>query len=282
MDGIYLLYALNYLLMMAAPIALGYWIATRRAAGWGFWGIGALAFILSQLGHIPFNWLILRRFELIPVDNLVLLAVFAGFSAGFFEEGLRYVTFRYWASDARTWGRGLMVGAGHGGAEAILLGLLGGWGFFQLALLRNGYWLDLVPGELMPVVQAQITAVFDAPWYNALLGAVERLFALTIQLSLSLLVVQQFVRGQRRWLWLAIGWHALVDALAVYGISTWGIYVTEAVVGGTAVISLAIIWRLKTPEPETVEPEPLPPVGPAPSVKIELTADSLENSRYTE
>ncbi len=281
MDTIYLFYALNYSLMIAMPFLLARKIKAWRSANWGLFGVGALSFVLSQVGHIPFNWLILQRFAWVPVDNIVAVAIFAGLSAGVFEEGMRYLAYRFFAPDARTWGKGLMLGAGHGGIEAILLGVLGGWTVIQLALLRQGFLLDQVPPDVMPAVQAQITAVFTAAWYDALLGAVERFFALCIQLSLSLLVMQQFVRGQRKWLIIAILWHAFVDALAVYSISNWGIYVTEALVAGTAVISLGIIFWLKTPEPVEVELAPLPPVGPAAPLEMEIGADSLENSRYT-
>ena len=281
MDTIYLFYALNYLLMIAMPILLARMIKARRTVSWDLFGVGALSFVLSQVGHIPFNWLILQRLAWVPVDNIAAVAIFAGLSAGVFEEVMRYLAYRFFAPDARTWGKGLMVGAGHGGTEAILLGVLGGWTVIQLALIQNGFLVDQVPLDVMPAVQEQITAVFTAPWYNALLGAVERFFALCIQVSLSLLVLQQFVRGQRKWLIIAILWHAFIDALAVYAISNWGVYVTEALVAGTAVISLGIIYWLNTPDPVEAEPDPLPPVGPAAPFEMEIGADTLDNSRYT-
>ncbi|MCB9422571.1 MAG: YhfC family intramembrane metalloprotease [Ardenticatenaceae bacterium] len=281
MDTIYFFYALNYLLMIGLPFILARMIRAKRQAGWGLFGVGALAFVLSQVGHIPFNWLILQRLAWVPSDNVMAVAIFAGLSAGVFEEGARYLAYRYFAPDARTWGKGLMLGAGHGGIEAILLGVLGAWTVVQLALLRNGYLLDQVPADRMAAVQAQITAVFTAPWYDALLGAVERLSALCIQVSLSILVLQQFVHGQRKWLIIAILWHAFVDALSVYAIANWGVYVTEVLVAGTAVISLGIIFWLKTPEPAEIEPEPLPPVGTAVPLDLEITADHIDSSRYT-
>ena len=277
---IYALYAINFLLMIAMPLVLARFIAKKRQIGWGLFGIGAATFVLSQIGHIPFNWLVLQRFEWVPVDNLIVLAFFAGLSAGVFEETARYLTYRFWTQNARTWGTGLMLGAGHGGIEAILVGVLGGWGVIQLAALQNGVWLDRVPTEYLPLVEAQITATFSAPWYLILLGALERLLAIILHLSFSLMVMQVFVRRQSRWLWVAILWHAMVDATAVYAISTWGAYVTEAIVGGMALISLGIVFWFKTPEP--VEPElgPLPQVGPAQPIALELTADFLDKSRF--
>ena len=277
---IYLIYAVNFLLMIAMPLVLARFIAKKRQIRWGLFGIGALAFVLSQIGHIPFNWLVLQRLKWIPTDNLIALAIFAGLSAGMFEETLRYVAYRFWARDARTWGTGLMLGAGHGGIEAILVGVLGGWSVIQLAALRNGVWLDRVPAEYLPLVQEQITATFSAPWYLIFLGALERLLAIVLHLALSLMVMQVFVRGKGRWLWLAILWHALVNATAVYAIATWGAYITEAIIGVMALISLGIIFWLKTPEPIESELEPLPEVGPVQPSAIALTADSLEKSRF--
>ena len=277
---IYLVYAVNFLLMILAPLLLARFIAARRKIGWGLFGVGGATFILSQIGHIPFNWLVLQRFEWIQTEDLVALAVFAGLSAAVFEESGRYLAYRFSVKDAHTWGRGLMLGAGHGGVESILVGLLGGWGIVQLALFREGIWIDRIPTEHLPLVQAQIEAAFSAPWRLILLGAAERIMALSIHLSLSLLVMQLFVRGERRWLLLTILWHALIDALVVYAVSTWGVYVTEAIVAGTAVISIGVTFWLKAPEPVEPVPESLPQAGPARPIEMEITAEALEKSRF--
>ena len=119
------LLALNFSLMIAVPIFLARWIARRRQARWGLFGVGAVAFVLSQVGHLPFNWLVLQQLGWVNASNLIVYAAFLGLSAGTFEGIARYLVLRFWAKDARTWGKGLMVGTGHGGIEAILLGVLG-------------------------------------------------------------------------------------------------------------------------------------------------------------
>jgi uncharacterized membrane protein YhfC len=282
---IYVAYALNFLLMIIMPLVLAWFIARRRRVGWGLFAMGAVTFIASQIGHIPFNWLVLQRFALLPTDtavlsNLIILALFLGLSAGVFEEGARYLAYRYWATEARTWGKGLMLGAGHGGAEAIILGLLGGANFVVLAAMRNGAFLVQIPAEQLPLVEAQLTTMFTAPWYSALLGAAERLFSLCAHLAMSLLVMQVFTRGQIRWLFASILWHTLLNAAAVIAVSTWNVYITEAIVGLMALFSLAIIFRLRTPEPAEAELEPLPAAGPAHLAPGEVTAEMLERSRF--
>ena len=276
---------LNFLLMLALPLVLGWQLQRRWRPGWRLFGIGAVTFVVAQIFHIPFNWLVLQQWQLIPTDtavpgNLIILSLFLGLSAGVFEEGARYLTYRFWAKDARSWAKGVMLGAGHGGIEALLLGAVGMINFVVLLALRQGYLSDLIPPAQMDLVQSQIEAMFGIPWYMGLLGAVERLFALTLHLALSLLVMQLFVRGQRRWLAAAVLWHALVNATAVFAVSTWGALPAEGVVGIMALISLGIIYWLYQPEPPEPEPEPLPDPAPLEATDTPPTPDALERSKY--
>jgi uncharacterized membrane protein YhfC len=140
---IFFLLLLNFLWMLIIPLLLAAYLGRRQRANWGLFGIGAATFILSQVGHLPFNWLILQRWQLLPVDTgswsgLLLISAFLGLSAGLFEETARFLTFRYWARDARTWRDGLMTGAGHGGIEAMLLGILGLINMILLNRMRLG------------------------------------------------------------------------------------------------------------------------------------------------
>lgn len=280
----YPLVTLNVVLMILLPILLAVQIQRWRRPGWGLFGIGAVTFIASQLFHIPFNALV-ERSGLLPNAQqglgLVALALFYGFSAGLFEEIARYITFRRWATTARSWGQGLMLGAGHGGIEAIILGCLGVIQVLNIYLIRSGAIpTDQIPADQLSLINQQIDSLLALPWYNLILGAVERLFALTCHLALSLLVMQCFVRGQRRWLWLAVGWHAFLDAVAVFGLIRFGPLATEGLIALVALLSLAIIFGLRSPEPVESPLEPLPEVGPAGPLNLEITSDTLDNSRY--
>jgi uncharacterized membrane protein YhfC len=146
--------------------------------------------------------------------------------------------------------------------------------------------LQSLPAAEAELVEQQIQAVLSTPWHGVLLGALERVFAITFHLSASLLVMQVFVRRQRFWLFLAILWHALTNFIAVVAISLWGPYVTEALIGVVAVISLGIIFWLRRPEPAEgdgvsgMEPLPEPTLDPERPPSLEATADMLERSRY--
>lgn len=282
----YLPHILSPLLMIAIPILLAWQIGRRQRASWGLAGAGALTFILSQVGHIPFNWLVLQRFALIPTENLTVArnllpyVSFLGLSSGVFEEGARYLTYRYWMRNARAWKHGLMLGAGHGGIESLLLGLLVGVNFAALAAIDRGAVQWPIPAEQWPLVQAQITVVFQAPWYEVMLGALERVFALCLHLAASLLVMQVLVRRQWRWLATAVLLHGGANGVAVFTAVYWNPYIAELALAIVALLCLGIIFVLRTPEPEEPPPPPLPP-APALRQELPLTSDALEKSRYT-
>lgn len=289
----FFLYSINALLMLVPPIVIGVMIARKRSIGWGVFFTGAVTFILSQVGHIPFNELVLNGglqdfFLRMPGDSgLIGLAIFLGLSAGAFEEVARYVTYQYWRKDVRTWGGGMMLGAGHGGVEAIIVGLSFSATFITLSLYDAGYLpnlLSTVPAEDLAeaeaTIQSQISALMTLPWYGRVLGGLERVFAVILHLSLSLMVMQCFTQGKRRWLFVAIGWHALANAGAIIIIGLTNEYLAEVFIGLMAVGSLFIILHFKQPEPVEPEPEPLPPLKTIDLAKFEPTDDNLESSRY--
>lgn len=285
---IYVAYAINFSFIIGFPIALAIWLNRRWGVGWRLWLIGAATFFLSQVGHIPFNALVQKIWPIAPEDlsqtgTLFAYALFLGLSAGVFEEGSRYLAYRFWATDARSWRTGFMMGAGHGGFEAVfLVGILGGITVAVYALLPMEQLLANVPPEQAQAVQAQIEGVFNTPWYNVFLGSLERVFAVCAHIALSLLVLQVFTRKQTYWLFLAIAWHALLDFFAVFASTRWGVYATEGIVGVIALLSVGIIYALYAPEPVEPEPEPLPEVQTAVGLTLQTSDTSMDNSRYQE
>ena len=281
----YYLLAVNYALMILIPTLLAVFIHRRTGAGWRLFFIGAATFILSQLFHIPFNWLV-GKTGLLPdsldtTTTLVITAAFLGLSAGVFEETARYLSYRYWAKDARSWSQGLMLGAGHGGIEAILVSVLAAVGIVGLVITANNEALmSAIPADEQVIITESLSGILDQPWYALLLGAVERVFAIAAHLALSIMVLQVFLRGSLRWLFMAIGYHALFNMIAVIAVSRVGPYATEGLLGLFSLVSLFIIFKLRSPVPEQSEPEPLPlpELGISP---LQPTEETIDRSRYS-
>jgi len=286
-DVLFWAHLFNGLLMIAMPIGLAIYLTRLWKLGWGLWFIGAVTFILSQVGHIPFNaaaGAILNKTSMVDWPRsyqTIFNAVFAGLSAGLFEELSRYAMFRWWAKDARSWKKGILAGAGHGGAEALILGVLVFVAFLQLTVYRNIDLSAVIPGDQLDVAKAQVAAYWSATWYASLLGAVERFFSIPVQIAMSVIVLQTFTRKQWFWVWLAVLYHALIDASIVYLVKPLGAYWTEALIGGFAVISVIIIFILKQPDPDVPQPDSNPLDLSTFEIKpVDETPDNLDNSKY--
>ena len=301
MDLAFFAHLLNGLWMLALPIGLAAILARRFHYSWRLVGIGAATFILSQVGHIPFNSFalspLLKALASLLPPGLPLLAnaLLLGLSAGLFEEGSRYLVLRFWAKEARSWRAALLFGAGHGGVEAVILGGLVLVTFVYMAAYRGADLSTLVPANQIALAQQQVTGYWSIPWYAALLGALERTLTLPCHLAMSVLVMQAFTRRKRFWFWLAVLYHTLLDASAVYligiwGGNSWGVYAVEGVLAVFALASLGIIFLLRQPEPAAPAPVPPPegipglvsePFRPPEGVpELPVTEENLDNSRY--
>lgn len=286
---------LNFVLMLITPLLLGVFLVRRLHVEWRTFGIGALTFMASQVLHIPFNkWLLIPFLSARGLTNttdtvsLLVFALFIGLSAGVFEESARYIAYRFWLKEKRSWKNALMFGAGHGGIEAILLGIVAMIAFFQaLAYLGIDFSVS-TPSDKAELLQSQLANYWSLPWYDAIMGAVERFFSLAFHLSAAVLVLQAFTRRNILWLGAAIIWHTLLDSIAVFCASRLNIHTTEAIIGIFGLASIAIVIAFRNAPPES----PGTPHGkgqdaPAPSPlsitkNILPTRETIEDSRYDE
>ena len=285
-------YFLNGFLMIAMPIGLTIYLTRKFKQGWRLFWIGGAIFIFSQVLHIPFNALVspvFSQFSFITLPVIfqnVILSVFLGLSAGLFEELSRYAMYRWWVKEARSWGLVLLGGAGHGGGEAIILGLLVLYGYIQMLIVRGMDISTLVSPEKVELAKAQIQAYWSAPWYMTMLGALERLFTLPLHLACSVLVLQAFTRKKFWWVGLAVLFHALADGMAVFlsqiGFSALAI---EGIIGIFASVSMVIVFGLRQAEPMSVVEEREPvlvhilPMEYKPE-SVNETKENLDKTRY--
>jgi uncharacterized membrane protein YhfC len=294
MDPLVITNFLDWLLILALPILLGIYLIRKFQFTARIWWIGAAIFILSQVLHLPFNNYILNPIvaslqSYYPgiLGNLVTALLF-GLSAGVFEEFARYGMFRWWLKDNRTWRSAILAGAGHGGAEAIILGLYLMYIYLSMLALRTTdlSTLNLSPDQLS-TVQQQVLQYWSTSWYNTLIPFMERVFTIPFHIMASVLVLQVFTRrpGQQQlgWLGLAILLHTIMDASAVFIASQWSVYAAEAVLGGLAILDVIIIYAFRRTESETPAPAPLQLAAESPKftpTSIEETSENLEKTRY--
>lgn len=267
---LYLTFPLAILIELLAPVALAVWLTRRAKASWLLAGVGVLTFVGSQVIHIPLN-MGLEKIGLITNDMSQLLrtAIIAGFSAGLCEETARAVGYWLLKGRARTWKAALTLGAGHGGIESIIVGGLVLLAFVNLVIARSVGAANLgLPSEQVALAEQQIAAYWSQPWHIPLAGAVERLTAITMHLSLSVLVLQAFTRRNVLYYAGAVTWHAVVDAGSVLLVANkWGVWTIEGMLVLTVFVNLGIILAFRRSSFD-LQPEPIPIAPDVPPIEF--------------
>ncbi len=258
-------YLISALGCAAATFGLALVIRRTTGASWFFWLLGAGPVLAVQgITRIPAIFIfqslppvqrLLAESSLFFWSYMVVLAL----TAGLCEEGGRWAAWRWIIPRGeRSWRNALMLGAGHGGIEAVAVGVL------QLLALVNYLALRNASPEALGTDEATVQAVMGqftqlAGW-EPLLGLWERCATLLVHVALSVMVLQAF---RRHWSWwfLAVVAHAGLNFGAILllrslagplGTNTAGV-LTEIAISACALAALGLIFALRDPPPVTVE-----------------------------
>ena len=94
--------------------------------------------------------------------QLVTIALAFGLSAGIFEEVARYLVYLFWIKQTCKWGQAMMFATGHGGIEAVLLGVVTLFTAVQIIALQDIDLSTQVPPEQLELAQAQLDTFWAA------------------------------------------------------------------------------------------------------------------------
>lgn len=190
------------------------------------------------------------------MGNPWLYAVYGGLMAGLFEETGRFLTFRFFLKKEKHKSTGVMYGIGHGGIEAILIAGMGMISNLAVcAMINNGMSEVLIASDTTGAVAAAITALQTSPWYVFLVSALERAAAVTLHISLSVMVFAAVRQGRAGLYLIAVLFHAVVDFFA--GLYQTGIITSmamiELILAGMGVLAAVYAYRLYKSWPDQGE-----------------------------
>ena len=248
--------------------------------------IGAVAFILSQVGHIPFNqFLMVPGLKALGVEvaaqsgiSLWILGVAAGLSAGVFEEITRYLVMKFWLKKNYHTLLPLKYGVGHGGVEALLVGLLAAVTLVQVMVLRGDGLMASLGPEQAALAKSQLELYWAGPWYQPFLGALERIAAMAFHIGASILVYKSIRSKNLAYLVIAVLGHTLLNAFAFIVAQQMELLLIEGLLLIFTAGWLYWIWKIKEIDPEEALDLPIPP-----QVQItagQITPEQIEESRY--
>lgn len=199
------------------------------------------AMVLERLLHVLVIPLVM--------NNVVLYVIYGAVAAGLFEETARFLSFRFFLKKNRSAENAVSYGLGHGGCEMILL--LGLQAVIALAMIAT-VSPDVV-SELSSEsdfyaysrVISQLTAYSQVTYGNLAISVLERIAAMTLQVSLSVLVMEAVMVKGRIWLYpAAIVIHALMDVPAVlYQCGVIPVIVCELIMAAFTAVWAVIAYK---------------------------------------
>ena len=244
---------INLILGFAVPVCLAWWLVRKHNASLRTILIGAATFIVFALilESIVHNIVLKGPYGAAIQGNTLYYALYGGLMAGLFEETGRFLSMKYLLKkEPATVKPALAYGIGHGGVEMILL-----FGFTMISYLAMAVMIKAgqadtlfgsVPAEAQGQIQATVSQLTDSGVGDWLMGLWERISALLLHLSLSVLVWAA-VRKGGMWLWLfpaAILLHALVDGLAVILSKSASLPATEAIICAMAIAATGLAYMV--------------------------------------
>ncbi len=238
---------------IAIPVGLYLYFRKRHGADrMPFW-IGCIVFPVFALGLERLAYMAMAHwgFWLNVQSNIWAYGAFAGMMAGLFEETGRYFGFAVLLRKKR--GKdinGLMYGAGHGGIEVVLL--------MSVSMISNlVFAFSVNAGTADPSLASIAAQLATLPSTTFLVSIVERIGAVALHISLSVLVWFAVKNKKRFWLFpLAIVLHALVDAIAVvmsrFVSNIWLIEGAVYLLAGVCVVLAVIVYKRNAKPAEAV------------------------------
>ena len=234
---------LNLVISFGIPIGFIVYLSGKRKQVIKPALIGAGVFIVFQyLIRIPLLNQVFPSMEwfINMTMNPLVYGIFLGLTAGLAEELGRYLAFSTVLKEKLRFVDGLAYGIGHGGIEAMLICGMANINNLIIAIsINNGTYGSLGMTEALKDQFLNISSSM------MLVGGIERVFAMTIQIAFSILVLYAVKKRSFRYVILAIILHMVVDSPIVilpkvFGIGVMGL---EGVIGVMAVIAAVCIFK---------------------------------------
>lgn len=230
---------ISLLICNIVPIAVYAFFKRKESIAWRPVIVGvAFFFLFTQILEKGLHSLVFSYSTL--VQNPALFAIYGALAAGIFEETARLIAFTYILPAYRQWKDGIAYGIGHGGIEMFLIGAVASIQMLVFATMINNGSFAVFENQMPPELFSDLMQVLTGPsWFFLLIG-VERIFALIVQILLSVLVLYGVYSKKIQFYIIAVFLHALFDVPAMlYQLDMVNILLVETIY---LLISIAALW----------------------------------------
>ncbi|MBY0599948.1 YhfC family intramembrane metalloprotease [Bacillus bingmayongensis] len=241
-------------LSVLIPVIVLVYFRKKYHINWKVVGVGVLIFIgFAQILETPFHVFMLGNPTVSELlKNPFLYAIYGGLTAGIFEELGRFIAFFYLLKKYQEYKDGLAYGIGHGGIESISIGALASLQTLYFAIsINNGSFSKLI--EKSPQLSQVQDILLNTPFYLYLLGSLERIMALVLQIAFTMLVLYGVKHKKYIFAVYAVLFHAFVDFFAaLYQRQVINIFIAEGITVVFTICAFILICKMK--EKLTIEP----------------------------
>ena len=210
----------------------------------------------------PLFALILKAIPLYPLmiaDNAVSRAIngstlltcaAAGLSAGIFEETGRFIAYKTLLRDCTDRRDAVSYGLGHGGFECLYIAVSAMIAMAFMGLVINSQGIEAVAkgaeGEMLDRVLTQLGAYSKETFGIAALAVCERISALVLQISMSVVVFAAARDKRKIWLYpLAVLLHSCIDfSLVPYASGKVGMIGMELMIAAYSAVTAVCVYFL--------------------------------------
>ena len=246
-------------LMLAVPVCFFlYWRKNHKAQTKITWLIaGAAGFLISaRVLELGVHYVCIVSDN--PVSrfingNTAVFVLYGITMAGVFEECGRHIVMKYILKKDRTRENAVLYGIGHGGIEVLSVLLPSMILYLTIAVLFS---MGDTEGALKALNITEETAAAALPSVQAAasfdygmmaMNVIERLLAMLLHISLTVIVFYGVVSGEKRYLPLAIVLHMLMDTFAALyqrgAVQLWPVEVWAAFWTGVSVVIAVRLYR---------------------------------------
>lgn len=246
---------LSLLIMIFLPIGAGMWLNKRAGVPWRVMMYGGLAYFIAQslvtLLYSGFSTLVENGTLVLSDQGFLIWQVVLSLVLGaILGVMVRWAGMKYVNEELDTRESALGIGLAYGGIESIMMvGLPLLTTFISMVGNVN---IDPQTTTLSPEVAAKIEQLWQVNPFIPLAGSLERLSAMVMHITVTMLILQVFKRYNPVWLAAAISLELFVNGVII-GLSEigldygWVILIAVLLMGGNLyLLHLLGAYKLKT------------------------------------
>ncbi|MCL2323433.1 MAG: YhfC family intramembrane metalloprotease [Oscillospiraceae bacterium] len=244
---------LSLLVGVIFPLILSLYLIIKKKFKLTCFLLGAACFflfasILEGLCHNYFLNLNKTTSDLL-LNNTLYYVLYGSLMAGIFEEVGRFIMMSLFMKKNHEYKDGFIFGLGHGFMEALLiLGIVFLNNIILTLSINSGSFdqiLSTIPDSSKNAYISAKDALINTSSSIFLLGGVERIFAITIHVAFSLVVLYAIRNKKIQYLFIAILGHALVDVpSALYQKQVIPLNLVYILLVSTVIILIFVIIKL--------------------------------------